>query len=248
MGVAALWIKEDERGDISERIVRKDAYLTRTDWADATKWNPNASDGYYRVPMEAACLQHLAACSVPTLWHCFSDTALLKYTLYMQYCGLGTLFDVMENYYPHADADDPLDRAKEPIPKPFLWRVFQSLAEVGQAMHKGSLSFGLRKLGWRDIIHRDLKPCNIFLDLPDPGDWEAYPRPFVGDFGLAIRITEADPLNPQIFLDQGGTSGFLAPEQSSYVEWETREPIDQFLLTSRTNVWGKRVLTQHSFT
>lgn len=240
MGVAALWIKENERGQISERIVRKDAYLTRRDWADATKWDGNARDGRHRVPMEAACHRHLEASYVPALSACFSDTALMKNTLYMQYCGLGTLIDVMKMYYPETAPA----HLKQPIPEPFLWRVFLNLAEVGQAMYAGAPWLYAHKLNWEEIIHRDLKPDNVFLDLPEAGNWEAYPTPYVGDFGLAIRTMTLDPLNPQIFLDQGWTEGFRAPEQLLYVEWETRDPIDRFQLTSKTNVWGKHSLMQ----
>jgi serine/threonine-protein kinase len=61
------------------------------------------------------------------------------------------------------------------------------------------------------IIHRDLKPGNILLD--------ARGEPLVADFGLALRLGEAE--------DGAGTPGFMAPEQASRSRHDVAPPQDR---------------------
>ena len=76
-----------------------------------------------------------------------------RYRLYMEYCGHGDLHGIEERYRTGA--------ADEPMPEPFLWALFESLAAVGNLMWRGDVD-GQRE-EWREIMHGDLKSSNVFL-------------------------------------------------------------------------------------
>ena len=232
MGMAALWIQKDASGLITQRIVRKDTYLSRSDWADARLWHGNFQDDNRRH-VEAVCMDNLQHSAVPELFGYCTDIDLLRYTLYMEYCSLGTLSDVIRRH-------TGTDGASIAIPEPFMWRVLQGLAEVGSYMETGNANGGTTvEPGWQEIVRRDLKPGNIFLTDAEAGQWEVHPKPVVGDFGIAILTSQQDRLNPTIYLDQLHTAGYLAPELIAFVHDDTREPMNRFKVLAKANVWGK---------
>lgn len=116
--------------------------------------------------------------------------------MYLHYCGYGDLDELIIR---HRDAG-------KPIPEPFLWMTFSILAKAGVAMERGHIDPDeLPEESWKEeIIHRDLKPANIFLDYNLLRYFEIYPTPKVGDFGLAIKTSNKNELNPEIYLNQGG--------------------------------------------
>ena len=83
-----------------------------------------------------------------------------------------------------------------------------------------------------------MKPDNIFMGAPDPQRYPLYPKPLLGDFGIAIMSPEIDPNNPDWYNAGDGTPGLLAPEQKRFFDADDLTPIDDFALSSWTNVYG----------
>lgn len=79
---------------------------------------------------------------------------------------------------------------------------------------------------------------NVFLDAPDENRYTRYPKPLLGDFGLALKTKPNDPNNPCWYNKGEGTDGFLAPEHSSWIDAQTWAPIEVRRLDSKTNVYG----------
>lgn len=78
------------------------------------------------------------------------------------------------------------------------------------------------------MIHRDLKPANILVDFDG--------RPFVGDFGLAVKVESRSALQAGA---AAGTCPYMAPEQ---VRGEGHR------LDSRTDIWALGVILYDLFT
>ncbi|KAK5121347.1 hypothetical protein LTR85_005513 [Meristemomyces frigidus] len=100
--------------------------------------------------------------------------------------------------------------------------------------------------GWERIVHRDVKPHNIFLDRsndrPDNelygGRWPSYPKPQLGDFGMAVITSDADPMNPTAYNDQEGTVGWMPQEMFPMLGRDAQYPIVGDKLNQKTNIWG----------
>lgn len=81
-----------------------------------------------------------------------------------------------------------------------MWRLFREMVR------------GLDYIHSKNLVHRDLKPGNVFIDAHD--------RVKIGDFGLAIAVSEQAALGQSISTDSGsqqtenvGTYFYIAPEQ-----------------------------------
>jgi len=253
---AVLFLDIDAAGNVRDRMMRKQVYQSRREWADATKWVGDVQDADKRIPVEVACLQDLRAIPRPVKLenrvnavrlrdHHIYDR-IFRYTMYLEYCPYGDLADVIDMHGPRTGEKEGyklIEGLTRQIPEPFLWRVFHSLAKLGVAMKLGRVEAAtIPPKGWKEIIHRDLRLGNIFLDMATTDWFEVYPTPLLGDFGAAIRTHENDPLNPGIFQDQAEASGFVAPEQMAYVDYETFAPVDRFKLSAKTNVWSKSAI------
>ncbi|MCJ1300552.1 hypothetical protein MMC08_003349 [Hypocenomyce scalaris] len=99
-------------------------------------------------------------------------------SLYMEYCELGTLDDVLERYF----------HMNRRVPEGAVWSIFKQLTNA-----LGYCQYGIQDAtrgregphpGWVGVVHRDLKPNNVFLSSRSNGP---FPRVVLGDFGCAIR-------------------------------------------------------------
>lgn len=251
MANAGLWVLlHDDTDLVLDRVVRKDTFWDRSHWAHIQRWWGDIRNPDARVLYELKCHQTLDGAqsnlqeqnseflriNVPHLRAHHTDDAEMMLSLTMEYCPLKSLDRLIAKHKEHNE-QHPNDKRK--LPEPFCWRLFHSLAEVGMAMEKGHAKpDDLPIEGHQQIIHRDLKPPNIFLSLPTSHYFDSYPTPYCSDFGLSFMTTEDDPLNPDTYVNGGGTTGFLAPETHTYVSVPDLRPIDRFKMLAHTNVWG----------
>lgn len=232
MSQAVLWVDVDDSGSMRQCIVRKDTPVATSAWADATKWQDvdlRDNDLRTRVPIEyhvqKAIQDRPEARYVVRVLKCEVDAKRQLYRLYLPYCPYGDLEILVEKYR----KDDSF------LPQPLLWRIFECLVESGLIMERGGISDDARPT-WSEIVHRDLKPANIFLDRESDVTWPKYPIPKLGDYGLAVKTWADDPLNPTIYNGGAGTRGYRPPEQMSFIDADSREPVDDFKLLAHTNV------------
>lgn len=100
-------------------------------------------------------------------------------TLYMEYCELGTLEDLLDKYF----------QRRQRVPEGVVWYIFLQLTQA-----LGYCQLGIRNVlnseqipqpSWVGVVHRDMKPNNIFLS--SRSTTPSFPRVVLGDFGCAIR-------------------------------------------------------------
>ena len=88
---------------------------------------------------------------------------------------------------------DGVDLAKRLRQSPMpVWEAVTLVAIVAEALHHAHQ---------QGLVHRDIKPGNLLLDLQG--------RPFVGDFGLAVRDHASS--HGQLYA---GTPSYMSPEQA----------------------------------
>ncbi|KAI9758162.1 MAG: hypothetical protein M4579_003136 [Chaenotheca gracillima] len=136
-----------------------------------------------------------------------------KVKLYMEYCGNGSLQDMI----------NVKKRTGDEIQETFVWDVLFQLAAALLYCHYG---FGITQKGrieprgvdleeWEPILHRDIKPANVLLF--DSSDIK-FDTIKLGDFGLGTTLTEENP--PSTYA---GTQQYMAPEinrsKSSGIRW-----------------------------
>ncbi|KAL8850775.1 MAG: hypothetical protein Q9221_004273 [Calogaya cf. arnoldii] len=167
-----------------------------------------------RKPLEAHLLQDLLPTPHPHIVQMFGYTCTPRKTIFFyEYCSLGDLQDVVENYFSH--------RVK--IPEGFIWHVFGAIAKALAYLHTGYIapsptqnadssanadadSLALLQMysePWTPILHRDIKPENIFFRPSSSSS--PYPVPLLADFGLATHQTP-DP------YQCSGTFTYQGPE------------------------------------
>lgn len=233
------FVQANQHNTVIDRVVEKTTYQSQNDWASMVRFVNDPVMG--REPSEAHCHRVLSQITSPLGPGNWLNVPRIRtpaevndryryYRLSMEYCPHGDLWDFCQNY-------------EDYLPEPFLWRVFHALAQVTIAMKIGlyhpTAALAHPGMGpWDEIVHLDLKPGNIFLAAPSDHFFPAYPTPLVGDFGSAIRTTPTDPLNPNIYLHSVQTRGFVAPEQNSYVDADTLEPVDDERILAHTNIYG----------
>ncbi|CAL8584532.1 hypothetical protein XPA_010123 [Xanthoria parietina] len=162
-----------------------------------------------RKPLEAHILQDLLPTAHPHIVQMFGYTCTPRKTILIyEYCSLGDLQDLLENYFARSAS----------IPEGFIWHVYLAIAKALAYMHTGYIAqssspdpsiqgtddwtLQMYNKPWTPILHRDLKPENIFFR---PSTSSPYPTPLLADFGLATSQTP----NPyQCF----GTYTYQGPE------------------------------------
>ncbi|KAL8765352.1 MAG: hypothetical protein Q9209_007538 [Squamulea sp. 1 TL-2023] len=162
-----------------------------------------------RKLLEAHILQDLLPKPHPHIVQMIGYTYTPRKTMFFyEYCSLGDLQDVLENYF----------RRSVAIPEGFIWHVYLAIAKALAYLHTGYSAQSLPDSStqttdkfalqikpskpWTPILHRDIKPENVFLR---PSTSSPYPTPLLADFGLATsHIPEADECS--------GTFTYQGPE------------------------------------
>ncbi|KAL8910913.1 MAG: hypothetical protein Q9172_007764, partial [Xanthocarpia lactea] len=159
-----------------------------------------------RKPLEAYILQDLLPAPHPHIVQMFGYTYTPRKTMFFfEYCSLGDLQDVVENYFTRSIA----------IPEGFIWHVFSAIAKALAYLHTGYIaqsssdfstqdtdetSLQILNRSWTPILHRDIKPENIFLRQSPSSP---YPTPLLADFGLATHYTPKPYECSGTFIYQG---------------------------------------------
>lgn len=76
----------------------------------------------------------------------YIDSDLRYASLWLEYCELGNLDDLIRRHAPERD----------PVYERFLWKVFQQIAEAVRYCHYGNGSGR-----WHKIVHRDIKQVQL---------------------------------------------------------------------------------------
>lgn len=148
-------------------------------------------------------LQRYVAIKIPHRHRITSPTQLQRYldearTLAkLDHPAIVSIFDVLrtEDDLPcivsaYIDGHSLSDRMRsQPLT---LQRALEVLAEIGRA---------LSYVHSQGIVHRDIKPGNILLSQDQ--------KPFLADFGLALRDEDANPSKARV-----GTLAYMSPEQA----------------------------------
>ncbi|KAK4628249.1 putative serine/threonine-protein kinase nek2 [Fulvia fulva] len=247
-GSAWIWIYFNQNNAIIRRVVKKDTHC-KDSWYDIRAWAGNDLKDYNsRIPWEHRCQSQLTW--IANARHVVRTTmqwspilvseAWKSHKIYTEWCPMGDLADLITKY-----KEQPAPNNY--IAEPMIWATAEALALAGLAMQHGTEDVDAGTLAnWIPIIHRDLKPGNIFLADPSPNAqgttlWPSYPKPLLGDFGLAIETSPTDPHNPTWHLELG-TPGYMAPEQLAYIDRTTLFHLNPTPLTEKTNVFGIGVI------
>ncbi|KXT00414.1 hypothetical protein AC578_3343 [Pseudocercospora eumusae] len=131
-----------------------------------------------------------------------------------------------------ADFHKTRDDLERPfLPEPFLWHTFECLARAGQEMEQPAPNDE-----WEVILHLDYKPRNVFLGVPDDGQYKGYPVPKTGDYGLAKIVPPGDKRNANRYPLCG--TPFCRPREQTNVPYPGEEGRPRRQMDAKTNVWG----------
>ncbi|OQO11915.1 hypothetical protein B0A48_03642 [Cryoendolithus antarcticus] len=211
-GVAFILFLTDKQGNITERQVMKDAFISPEDWNDWTRWSGNPR---FRTlddcePIEVHAQRTISNAFCPNSVGFNSRRRIDKdffLRILMAWCPHGELSGLMPDPFVTAEGQpNVLDETAEQapgIPEAALWKLFLDLTNACCFMAFGQLD-GKKcpKDDWRPIVRRDLKPDNILLSEPKDDSWPSYPTARVGDFGLAAYTDLKDPENPPGIWDK----------------------------------------------
>ncbi|KAK3713518.1 hypothetical protein LTR37_008476 [Vermiconidia calcicola] len=262
MGQAYLYYEVDENLAISRRIVVKDCYVPLKHWGSVQHWSGDPRDPKGRVHMEIKAMEALkgrtGSDKVVEIEHSEVNDERLYYRIYMEFCGRGSLNDLLgENYMREEKRAKAGRKAKKTVaaekdaaapsvPEPAVWAIFDALVDAtclmafGDSQSDGRITAqeGTDSNTWRSIVHRDLKTENIYLADPDPEWFPQYPVAKIGDFGIAIMTDEGDVMNPHAYNDEEGTQSWMPPEMIPFVDGVTKDIKPVGRLLDWTNVWG----------
>lgn len=186
-GVARLYYRVDDNGNVEERIVVKDAYFNGLDLTDYTAWaGSDLRDPDKRLHMEIKTMMDITARETGGPTKCVrylahsQDWQRFAYRLYMAYCPLGELAQCFRHRTPRQTLSmrllDKIKPAEEPtvyndgqdVPEPMIWKWLEDLTETCMLVGYGRVLTNEAQTDgeWKKIVHREIKPRNIFLDLP----------------------------------------------------------------------------------
>ncbi len=242
MGVTYAYYKLDDNQQIADRIVVKDSYVPHLHWGQLHHWYGDMRDPDRREHMEIKAMQNIwhlpGSDRCVELRHSEKDDKRKFYRIYMNYCGYGSMHQLVKDFGEEGLAYHGPDQ--DPIPEPAIWWFLECMTEACLLMQYGGVEENEARPGWEAIVHRDLKLGNIFLDEPKPhGPFAEYPVARVGDYGIAIMTSNDDPMNPDAYNYAQSTLCWAAPEQEAFLNPKTKDPIEPALkLGEATNVWG----------
>lgn len=243
-------------------------------WLGSEYWHGHPKDIHKRIPLEFW-LQHM--CSQVSNQHFArmrtysQDHKNMILSLYVEYCACGDLGGIQYSYL-----DTPLIAFPEPALWMVFQRLVECCLIMRQG-GIDTVNPDWQQIVHRDIKPRTssfpvdllglltIETGNIFMDEPTRQYFPLYPTPKMvcvatsrflkyanrvlqGDFGLAIQTDENDPLNPSMYNHGAGTRPYKAPEQLSFVDSATDEPVDDWKLLDYTNVYGKRLAPPFTIT
>ncbi|KAK3724846.1 hypothetical protein LTR37_000894 [Vermiconidia calcicola] len=260
MGQAYLYYEVDENFAISRRIVVKDCYVPLKHWGSVQHWFGDPRDPKGRVHMEIKAMEALkgktGSDKVVEIEHSEVNDERLYYRIYMEFCGRGSLNDLLGENYVREEKRAKSGRGKKKVaaqeeagpfvPEPAVWAIFDALVDATCLMAFGDSKSDARiaeqegtdSSTWRPIVHRDLKTENIYLADPHPDWFPQYPVAKIGDFGIAIMTDEGDVMNPHAYNDEEGTQSWMPPEMLPFVDGVTKDIKPVGRLLDWTNVWG----------
>ncbi|USW49060.1 Putative serine/threonine-protein kinase, active [Septoria linicola] len=243
-GHTNLYLGTDREDTINNRLVVKHCWASHRNWGSLAFWHgPRDS----RLPMEIKAMQRLDDGMgdqnvVRYRWHVMHPNDM-AYTIYMHFCGHGTLYDLIQRYQSRDDLFD--------IPQPALWAIFDALTQACLLMERGTPDLAQQPIvEWEQIVHKDIKPANIFLDEPSTA-WASgiYPNAVLGDFGLCFLTHEdKDKLGPLAYNTGSGSKGYIAPEAVPLISDKTFSSRPLGKLLSWTNVYQIGVVMQRLIT
>ena len=157
-------------------------------------------------------------------------------SLYLEYCELGTLHDLIKKYVEHNKRNL---REQAHMPEPFIWHVLESMASALQYIHHGIGSDGkqveLARV-WPCIVHHDIKPDNIFLRKSESCH---YPKIVLADF---VRFSWAIPVFCMLTSSQGCASRHNEPDfsdkQGSFIGTPSFSPPECDRQVARADIWA----------
>jgi serine/threonine protein kinase len=116
------------------------------------------------------------------------------------------------------------------VPEQFIWYMFECLCIVGLLLERGEVESN-PTIDWVPIVHRDMKLGNVFLSYPDEKQYSNYPVPKLGDYGLAVYLTEGELTTHTVV---GTPENFPVEQDPNLMR---RRGMDR-PLTTKANVWG----------
>lgn len=262
-GTADLWVKQNTKGKIMDRVVVKDTTMQPKFWKDPCLWINGLPDDQTSIPTEIQSLYNLrpriGSSSVVRIRNWRIDRPDHIHRIFMEFCPRGDAESLIlpENLYrKHArfDKANIAVNVKEQgvfIPEPLLWFFFETLTKAALLMERGELN-AQGPAPWDLIVHRDMKLENIFFGSNTSGICRGNPEPKLGDFGIAI-IAPSKAIPPKKDQDgnkverqpqdieEMGTVGNKPPEQyEKYMEKATSTKANQRFepFSTLTNMWG----------